>query len=140
MKIYGVLFVICMLALIAALVMSIENRKLQEQLEAKRTREGYPWDWTKERERKCQAAMELICDKCHEPYMTWEPDRLAETCALCPVPDAIYKLAAGASPSSPPVLPRAMLGATGELLPLGEGQRAAEGVGPYKSGRKEARG
>ncbi len=94
MKIYGVLFVICMLALIAALVMSIENRKLQEQLEAKRTREGYPWDWTKESERKAQAALELICDKCHEPYRCSQ-DELDETCAMCPVPDAIYKLAAG---------------------------------------------
>ena len=130
MKIYGVLFVICMLALIAALVMSIENRKLQEQLEAKQKREGYPWDWTKESERKAQAALELICDKCHEPYRC-NQDELDETCTMCPVPDAVHRLAAGCTPSSAP---------SGHLPPLGEGQRAAEGVGPYKSGREEARG
>ena len=94
MMLVGFLYILFSLALIAALVFAGENRKLRAQLEAKRTREGYSWDWTKESERKAQAALELICDKCHEPYRCSQ-DELDETCAMCPVPDAVYRLAAG---------------------------------------------
>ena len=129
MTISGFLYVLLMLALIAALAEHGENRRLRARLEARRIREGYPWDWTRESERKARAALELICDKCHEPRRCSQ-DELDEACAMCPVPDAVYLLAAGASPSSAP---------SGHLPPLGEGQLAAEGVGPYKSGREEAR-
>ena len=58
-------------------------------------REDYPWDWTKEQEQQVEAAMELICDKCHEPYCRSEQEELDETCAVCPIQDALYRLARG---------------------------------------------
>lgn len=93
MTISGFLYVLLMLALIAALAEHGENRRLRARLEARRIREGYPWDWTRESERKAQAALELICDKCHEPRRCSQ-DELDEACAMCPVPDAVYRLAA----------------------------------------------
>lgn len=119
MTISGFLYVLLMLALIAALAEHGENRRLRARLEARRIREGYPWDWTRESERKAQAALELICDKCHEPCRCSQ-DELDEACAMCPVPDAVYRLAAGVSPSSAP---------SGHLPPLGEGQRREEAQG-----------
>ena len=119
MTISGFLYVLLMLALIAALAEHGENRRLRARLEARRIREGYPWDWTRESERKARAALELICDKCHEPRRCSQ-DELDEACAMCPVPDAVYRLAAGASPSSAP---------SGHLPPLGEGQRREEAQG-----------
>ena len=98
MTISGFLYVLLMLALIAALAEHGENRRLRARLEARRIREGYPWDWTRESERKAQAALELICDKCREPYRCSE-DELDEECAMCPVPDAVYRLASGCTPS-----------------------------------------
>ena len=87
----GILYVLLMLALISALAEHGENRKLRAQLTARRTREGYPWDWTRESERKAQAALELICDKCKDNDRL-NPDETAEACRLCAVPDAIDKL------------------------------------------------
>ena len=92
MTISGFLYVLLMLALIAALAEHGENRRLRARLEARRIREGYPWDWTRESERKSRAALELICDKCHEPRRCSQ-DELDEACAMCPVPDAVYRLA-----------------------------------------------
>lgn len=94
MNIIGILFILFSLALIAALAFAGENRRLRARLEAKQIREGYAWDWTKESERQARAAMELICDKCHEPYRCSQ-DELDAECAMCPVPDAVYRLARG---------------------------------------------
>lgn len=94
MNIIGILFILFSLALIAALAFAGSNRRLRARLEAKQIREGYGWDWTKESERMARAAMELICDKCHEPYRCSQ-DELDEECAMCPVPDAVYRLATG---------------------------------------------
>lgn len=70
------------------------NSDLKEKLERKYLRERYPWDWTREGEKKAQAALELICDKCREPDRCAQ-DELDEACAMCPVPDAVYRLATG---------------------------------------------
>lgn len=91
MTISGFLYVLLMLALIAALAEHGETRRLHARLEARRIREGYPWDWTRESERKAQAALELICDKCKDNDRL-NPDETAEACRLCAVPDAIDKL------------------------------------------------
>lgn len=109
-------------------LLSVAREK--EEKREREVREGYPWDWTKESERKAQAALELICDKCHEPYRCSQ-DELDEACAMCPVPDAVYRLATGTFPSS---------ARSGHIPPVGEEQRAAEGVGPYKSESEEVRG
>ena len=70
------------------------NSDLQEKLERKYLRERYPWDWTREQEQQVEAAMELICDKCHEPHRCSQ-DELDEECALCSIRDALYMMAAG---------------------------------------------
>lgn len=49
------------------------------------------WNWSKEEEKKVHAVMELVCDKCHEPYRCSQ-DELDETCAMCPVPVAVQRL------------------------------------------------
>ena len=78
------------LLVIAALLFVIDRK---EEDRRRAVREGYPWTWTKEDEKKAQAAMELICDKCHEPYRCSQQDELDEECAMCAVPDAVYRLA-----------------------------------------------
>lgn len=70
-------------------------RKQSAKRRAKEAWEAYPWDWTKEQEQQVEAAMELICDKCHEPYCRSEQEELDETCAVCQIQDALYRLARG---------------------------------------------
>lgn len=57
-------------------------------------REGYPWDWTREGEKQARSALELVCDKCRERDRCSE-EELDEACGLCPVPDAVWRLALG---------------------------------------------
>ena len=94
MNISGILFILFSLALIMALAFAGENRRLRARLEARRIQESQSWDWTRASEGRAQAALELICDKCHEPYRCAQ-DELDTECAMCPVPDAVYRLAAG---------------------------------------------
>jgi hypothetical protein len=96
MEISGVLFVLLMLALIAALVEHSKNRKLRAKMEARRIQGSQSWDWTKKSERKAQAALELICDKCKERDSI-DPDKLNEECLLCAIPDIVFKLTMGES-------------------------------------------
>ena len=122
---------ICPLLIGAAMKIRCDRcMKEQAQQKAAETVEAYPWDWTREDERKVHAAMELICDKCHERYMCWEKDRLKKVCEMCPVPDVVYKLVAEGR-TTPPEL-RATSPCTGEV-------RAVEDAGPYKARREETR-
>ena len=98
---------------------------------AEETVKAYPWDWTREDERKVGAAMELICDKCHEPFRCSVQDELDEACAMCPVADMLYRLVAEGR-TTPSAL-RATSPCTGEV-------RAVEDAGPYKTRREEAQG
>lgn len=54
-------------------------------------REGYPWDWTAEDERKVEAMMELICDKCKDNDRLNQNETL-EACAMCAVRDVLYRI------------------------------------------------
>ena len=90
----SVLFIGILLALILALAVCRDNGRLREELRQERARKSQPWDWTREGEKKAKAALELICDKCHEPYRCAQ-NELDEACAMCAVPDAVYRLATG---------------------------------------------
>ena len=70
-----------------------ENRKLRKELRAERAKNSQRWDWTKEREQKAQEVMELVCDKCHEPFRGWSQDELDIACARCKLPEAVHRLA-----------------------------------------------
>ena len=87
-------FVICMGMAGALLGFVLMQRREKEQEREQAVIDGYPWDWTREQERKVEAAMELICDKCPEPDRCSQ-DELDEECALCPIRDALYMMAAG---------------------------------------------
>lgn len=86
---------ICPLLIGAAMKIRCDRcMKEQAQQKAAETVEAYPWDWTQGDEKKVQAALELICDKCHEPYRCSAQDELDEECSMCSVPDVVYKLVA----------------------------------------------
>ena len=86
--IVGMAFIALLEMVVIAWLIDEERQKARE----KNLRDGFPWDWTMERERKVQAVLELCCDKCHEPFRCSQ-DELDEECAMCPVPDAVYRLA-----------------------------------------------
>lgn len=86
-------FVICMGMTGALLGFFLMQRRQKKQEREQAVIDGYPWDWTREQEQQAQAAMELICDKCHETFRCSQQDELDEACALCPVPDVVYRLA-----------------------------------------------
>lgn len=90
-----IIFFACLLGLGGA--MRVRHDHAAKEAARQRAAEtvlAYPWDWTREDERKVGAAMELICDKCHEHYRCGK-DELDEACAMCAVPDAVYRLATG---------------------------------------------
>ena len=87
-------FMICMGMAGALLGFFLMQRRQKEQEREQAVIDGYPWDWTREQEQQVEAAMELICDKCHEPHRCSQ-DELDEECALCPIRDALYMMAAG---------------------------------------------
>lgn len=90
-----ILFFACLLGLGGAMRVRHDQAKKEAARQiAAETVEAYPWDWTREDERKVAAAMELICDKCHEPYRCSAQDELDEACSMCPVADMLYRLAA----------------------------------------------
>lgn len=102
MNLYVVLFVISLgNALMAVYLEAVENRKLRKELRAERAKNSQRWDWTKEQEQKAQEVMELVCDKCHEPFRGWSQDELDIACARCKVPEAVYRLAAGPRKTPP---------------------------------------
>lgn len=89
-----ILFFACLLGLGGAMRVRHDHAaKEAARQRAAETVEAYPWDWTREDERKVGAAMELICDKCHEPFRCGK-DELDEACDMCPVPDVLYRLVA----------------------------------------------
>ena len=90
-----ILFFACLLGLGGAMRLRHDQAaKEAARQRAEETVKAYPWDWTREDERKGGAAMELICDKCHEPFRCSGQDELDEACEMCPVPDVVYKLVA----------------------------------------------
>lgn len=92
----GIIVVLALLCLAELGVIGLLLKLCEDEKEARlrAIREGYPWDWTRESEKQARSALELVCDKCRERDRCSE-DELDEACGLCPVPDAIYKLAAG---------------------------------------------
>ena len=96
MKSYIILFAISMaLALLALHLEAAENRKLRKELRAERVKNSQRWDWTKEGEKRAGQVMEMICDKCHEPFRGWSQDELDIACARCKLPEAVHRLAEG---------------------------------------------
>ena len=90
-----IIFFACLLGLGGAMRLRHDQAaKEAARQRAEETVKAYPWDWTQGDEKKVQAAMELICDKCHERHMCREEGRLRESCQMCPVPDVVYKLVA----------------------------------------------
>ena len=90
-----ILFFACLLGLGGAMRLRHDQAiKEAARQRAEETVKAYPWDWTREDERKVGAAMELICDKCHEPFRCSVQDELDEACAMCPVADMLYRLVA----------------------------------------------
>ena len=75
------------------ILLSARNRKQRAQLQAKRIREGLPWDWTKESEKQAETAMEAICKLCREPYQCCEQAELEAKCAVCRAQNEVLKLA-----------------------------------------------
>ena len=99
-----ILFFVCLLGLGGAMRLRHDQAiKETARQRAEETVKAYPWDWTREDERKVHVAMELICDKCHEPYRCSGQDELDEACELCPVADVLYRLAAEGR-TTPPAL------------------------------------
>lgn len=96
MKSYIILFAISLaLALLAVLLEAAENQRLQRELGAERAKNSQRWDWTKEGEKRAGQVMEMICDKCHEPFRGWSQDELDIACARCKLPEAVHRLAEG---------------------------------------------
>jgi len=90
-----IIFFACLLGLGGA--MRVRHDHAAKEAARQRAAEtvlAYPWDWTLEDERKVGAAMELICDKCHEPFRCSAQDELDEACSMCPVADMLYRLVA----------------------------------------------
>lgn len=90
-----IIFFACLLGLGGAMRLRHDQAiKEAARQSAEETVKAYPWDWTREDERKVGAAMELICDKCHEPFRCSVQDELDKACSMCSVPDVVYKLVA----------------------------------------------
>lgn len=92
----GIIVVLALLCLAELGVIGLLMKLCEDEKEARlrAIREGYPWDWTRESEKRARSALELVCDKCHEPFRCSQ-DELDAACAMCPVPDAVWRLAAG---------------------------------------------
>lgn len=124
-----ILFFACLLGLGGAMRLRHDQAaKEAARQRAEETVKAYPWDWTREDERKVEAAMELICDKCHEPFRCSVQDELDEACAMCPVADMLYRLVAEGRKERP------LSGAARQLSPA----RGEPKVGTGR--REEARG
>lgn len=140
-----ILFFACLLGLGGAMRLRHDQAKKEAARQrAEETVKAYPWDWTQGDEKKVQAALELICDKCHEPFRCSAQDELDEECSMCSVPDVVYKLVAEGR-TTPPAL-RATSPCTGEARAVEDiatrEERATNKapLGPYKTRREEARG
>ena len=66
-----------------------------EEARKRAVREGGDWAWTSEKERMVESALELCCSICHEPWRCKDQEELDEACAVCPMRDALWALAAG---------------------------------------------
>lgn len=89
-EIIVVLALLC-LAELAVIVLALRKAAYAEEARKRAVINGQRWDWTKEDEAKVHAALELICDKCHEPFRCSQ-DELDAACAMCSVPDVVRKL------------------------------------------------
>ena len=121
-----ILFFACLLGLGGAMRLRHDQAaKEAARQRAEETVRAYPWDWTREDERKVGAAMELICDKCHEPFRCSVQDELDEACAMCPVADMLYRLVAEGRKER---FAGTSSGADGATFPVrGEGREEAQG-------------
>lgn len=92
MKIIIVALALLCLAEMAVIALVLRKAAGAEAARKRAIENGQKWTWTKRDEKKIQAALELVCDKCHERICCSGQDELDEACAMCPVPDVLRKL------------------------------------------------
>ena len=89
----GIIVCLAVLALIELVMLAraLQDVETERQARKKAEQDAYPWDWTREREKKARALQELACDRCAYRERC-SKDELDEACASCPVPDAVWTL------------------------------------------------